>query len=64
MTRSKEEGASGVSVNFVPIYGALVVFLIALQWKRENLLGKKQLKFAETNTPLEQNICIGSHYKG
>ena len=30
---------------------ALIAFLIALQWKCENLLGEKQSKFTETSTP-------------
>ena len=35
---------------FVPIHGASIAFLIALQWKCENLLGEKQPKFTDTST--------------
>ena len=31
----------------------VIAFLIALQWKCENLLGEKQPKFTETSTPLD-----------
>ena len=41
-----------VLLIFVPIHGALIAFLIALQWKCENLLGEKQPKFTETSTAL------------
>ena len=30
----------------------LIAFLIALQWKDENLFGEKQPKFTEKSTPL------------
>ena len=37
----------------------LIAFLLALQWKCENLLGEKQLKFTETSTPLgSANVSI------
>ena len=35
----------------VQIHGALIAFLIALQWKCEKLLGEKQPNFTETSTP-------------
>ena len=43
----------------VQIHGALITFLIAIQWKCENLLGEKQPKFTETSTP--QIGSIGMH---
>ena len=36
----------------VQIHGALIAFLIVLQWNFENLLGEKQPKFTETSKPL------------
>ena len=39
---------------------SLIVFLIALQWKWENLLGEKQPKFTETSTP-QGKTKIGIH---
>ena len=43
---------------------ALIAFLIALQWKCENLLGEKQIKFTEMSTPqgleFEIKVCFAS----
>ena len=39
-----------VLLSFVIIHGATIAFLIALQWKCENLLGEKQPKFTETSS--------------
>ena len=35
----------------VQIHGALITFLIAIQWKCEDLLGEKHTKLNETRTP-------------
>ena len=37
---------------------ALIAFLIALQWKCENLLGEKQPKFTETSIPLRLSLIF------
>ena len=44
-----------VFLKFVPIDSALTAFLIALEWKCGNLLGKKQSKFTEMSIPLKTN---------
>ena len=41
---------------FVPIHGVSIAFLIALQWKCENLLGEKHSKFTETSTALRNKV--------
>ena len=40
----------------------LIAFLIALQWKCENLLREKQPKFTETSTPLHMKPPYLSNY--